>query len=733
MRIFENTIRQRLKLVFLALGIVPLIVMGVLITLLVFTVEKEHQIQLQHEISKRVLHEISSLTHELEAKLRMAVRINDLMGMERSDLLSVLSKVRSLKDIHNWDVMDDLALLDKKGRELARVSRIEVLLPEDYGSREDKEEFLIPMHMGRKHYSQVSIDKATGEPTMVLGIPIMQMSTGEVHGVLVARLRLNYIWDVVGDIKFGKSGIAYLIDEAGRVIAHSNPSLVLKGTFVDINAMDGIGPGINGRMALRENRRMELGDRVFYIVTEKSVMESFMPALATLATTGVFVMLVIAGAMALGVFVVRKIVVPIESLADTAKAISGGNMDRRAEITGGDEIATLAESFNTMSGNLVRTIDSLNMRMEEQARAEDEIRKQHTFLTSLLESLTHPFYVIDAYDYTVKMANSAAGFGPVLNGKKCHELTHLSKVPCHGEKHPCSITEIRKTKGPVVLEHVHYDSEGNPLIVEVHGYPIFDQAGNVTEIIEYTLDITDRRKGEEELRNVRHLESVGRLAAGIAHEINNPLANASLNMQLLLKKLSRHGSDETVIKRMESLGRNIDRASEIARELLQFSRLRVERAVYSDDIFTININATILDSLELTTIVLRGIDIRTDLSDVPEVAGDPMKFEQVMINLINNAAESMHGSGTISVSTSFDGALVHVEVMDTGSGVKEEHLSKLFDPFFTTKDVGEGTGLGLSICFGIISEMKGKIDIASLQGKGTSVKVSLPPEGKLSG
>ncbi|UCE48079.1 MAG: PAS domain S-box protein, partial [Phycisphaerales bacterium] len=122
------------------------------------------------------------------------------------------------------------------------------------------------------------------------------------------------------------------------------------------------------------------------------------------------------------------------------------------------------------------------------------------FLETVLESLTHPFYVVDAEDYTIQMANSAARLGDLTGAPTCHALTHKKNEPCGMEDHPCPLEMVKKTKKPVVVEHTHYDKDGHARSVEVHGFPILDDAGNVVQMIEYCLDITDRKKTERALQ-----------------------------------------------------------------------------------------------------------------------------------------------------------------------------------------------------------------------------------------
>ncbi len=136
----------------------------------------------------------------------------------------------------------------------------------------------------------------------------------------------------------------------------------------------------------------------------------------------------------------------------------------------------------------------------EQRLAEKTIREQHDFLEEVKESLTHPFYVIDANDYTVTMANDASGFGILPEDSTCYALTHNRNFPCEGEDHPCPLLEVKKTKKPVVMNHTHYDKDGNARQLEINAYPIFDDSGNVIRIIEYDIDITERHQAEIALK-----------------------------------------------------------------------------------------------------------------------------------------------------------------------------------------------------------------------------------------
>ncbi len=161
------------------------------------------------------------------------------------------------------------------------------------------------------------------------------------------------------------------------------------------------------------------------------------------------------------------------------------------------------ELFMEVAGDIAFALHAMEGEAERK-RAENRIREHNEFLNNVIEALSHPFYVIDANDYTIKMANSATGFDRTSEGMTCYALTHRNTEPCNTTKHPCPLREVKKTKKPVIVEHIHYDKEGNPRVYEVHGYPVFDGEGNVVQLIEYSFDITERKRVEEELRESTH-------------------------------------------------------------------------------------------------------------------------------------------------------------------------------------------------------------------------------------
>jgi PAS domain S-box-containing protein len=161
---------------------------------------------------------------------------------------------------------------------------------------------------------------------------------------------------------------------------------------------------------------------------------------------------------------------------------------------------TRTSSQPALAGDQVVGAQGVLTDITEPKRAEERIRQQNEFLHRILESLTHPFYVVDAQDYTIEMANSAARMETQSGQATCYALTHGRTSPCDTAEHPCPLEEIKRTRKPTTVEHVHLDADGNARNVEVYGYPLFDGDGNVVRVIEYTLDITERKRTEAALQ-----------------------------------------------------------------------------------------------------------------------------------------------------------------------------------------------------------------------------------------
>ena len=216
------------------------------------------------------------------------------------------------------------------------------------------------------------------------------------------------------------------------------------------------------------------------------------------------------------------------------------------------------------------------------------------------------------------------------------------------------------------------------------------------------------------------LSSIGLLAAGVAHEVNTPLAIITSNAQLLMREMDP-GDPRT--RTLDKIIKQAFRASEIANNLLKFSR------VGGSDYADLDVNRVISETLSLVDPMLRAakITVHTQLgAALPAVHGNAGKLQQVFMNLIMNARDAMPQGGELTIAAEAENSSVRVEVADSGIGIPSDQLHKIFDPFFTTKGSSRGTGLGLAVTYGIIREHSGSIQVDSVVGRGTTFRLEFP-------
>ncbi|MBU1740434.1 MAG: PAS domain S-box protein [Proteobacteria bacterium] len=273
------------------------------------------------------------------------------------------------------------------------------------------------------------------------------------------------------------------------------------------------------------------------------------------------------------------------------------------------------------------------------------------------------------------------------------------------------------------------DKQGRQFPFDLSAALIRDEAGREVASVGIFTDIRERLRMERELEDT-HLQlfqaekmaSLGKLAAGVAHEINNPLSGVLIHAQMLSEELApdhaRQGDLQLIVE--QTL-----RVKDILKNLLEFARPTGEAMT------GISLGANIDQAIKIIAnqAAFHDIEIVRDYDpDLPPIIGDTSQLNQVFINLLVNAADAIEGPGRITITTATQGDHVRVQVIDTGSGVSPQHQPKLFDPFFTTKPAGKGTGLGLSTSYGIIKRHGGQISVESEPGQGTTFVIELPTE-----
>jgi PAS domain S-box-containing protein len=386
-----------------------------------------------------------------------------------------------------------------------------------------------------------------------------------------------------------------------------------------------------------------------------------------------------------------------------------------------------ASPIRNKSGEVERVLVIAND-ISERKRLEEDIRKRAELVSSIIRSAPIGIFTLDN-NSTVKAANRAVArmlglrspqtildkpFGEISHGLN-PDLVKAVEAGLNGRENSIH-NRLLKADDP------------DDLTVSVNVVPLRNPKGNVESVLVLVENRTELVRVEEQLLQADKLASTGFLAAGIAHEINNPLAGIYTIIEMLAKRVHREGGNEEPYERVLA---NIDRIKDIIRRLLEFANPAQIQAQKAD------LNALVMQVLDFFKFhpVFRQINVEWDLqSDLPWVVIDPKQIQQIFHNLAMNAAQAMkEKGGRLEISSRFvpparegETGWIEIRMRDTGPGIPEEDIRRVFDPFFTTKPPGEGTGLGLSVSYAIAKNHGGELTARDHPDGGAEFTLRLP-------
>jgi len=377
------------------------------------------------------------------------------------------------------------------------------------------------------------------------------------------------------------------------------------------------------------------------------------------------------------------------------------------------------ELVETIAGYVAVALDNAQLYSSLEQKAL-EIARLKDFSENIVESLNVGVLAVDldgiVESWNTRMEQLFAVLRRDAVGRRLSSLLPeelAQEIAARGDRE--HITGIYKQR----LHH-----QGKHLTLNVSIAPLVSKSNERIGRLLLFDDVTQRERMEEQMTQTEKLTSLGLLAAGVAHEVNTPLAVISNYIQMLAKQMPEGDPRQSII---DKIVKQTFRASEIVNNLLNFSRTGAAEAA------SVDVNRVVEETLSLVAHPLKAsqIQVLKELGEsLPPVHGSANKLQQVFLNLFLNARDAMPGGGMLEVRTAAHNGSVEIEIADTGAGIPREDIHRIFDPFFTTKSNGRGTGLGLSVSYGIIKEHAGKIDVRSTPGKGTSFHVEFPAARK---
>jgi PAS domain S-box-containing protein len=409
---------------------------------------------------------------------------------------------------------------------------------------------------------------------------------------------------------------------------------------------------------------------------------------------------------------------PLQSVVEASRQIVEGNLDAQVVVSGAGEFAQLASQVNGMTAHLSRSLRT--------------VETQHQELQTILDAIDDQVVVLDSEQRIVtanesfRKESGRQSFD--MTGTRCCDAVHLTTACTDGSLQGCPVQRVFETghlqKGIVTRTR----PDGEEQVTEIHASPLHGPDGAVTRVVEVRRDISERRQMEAVVAQSERLASLGLLASGLSHEINNPLGAIAATVDGLRRRLpDQPGVSAEAAESMERvlsrISQEVERGRTITHRLLKIARPPGSTRSLADA------NHIVESIVALLSYDIKRRRIRTSLQlgELPPLRADETRLGQVVMNLTLNAIQAMsEKGGELRIATSLTDGLIRIEFEDTGCGIPTPLLKRIFEPFFTTKPVGKGTGLGLFITHRIVSDLGGTVSVRSDPGERTTFTVQLP-------
>ena len=420
---------------------------------------------------------------------------------------------------------------------------------------------------------------------------------------------------------------------------------------------------------------------------------------------------------------------PVVHLTEKIDEVRQGNLNvsisRIPNRAWRDEMDQLYEGFDHMLQALKANIQALTKAKEEAEEASRELHKSNQRLETIFNSISDGIMLIDR-DFRIVGANPVilklmGKSKEEIIGQPCYQM-------CNGTLNRCNFCRASLTFRNGAHEFT-YCTKNDPIqkkqrILEVHDFPLYDENGQIIQIVEYVKDVTDAMQMQANLERARRLAEIGEMAAKVAHEVRNPL-NAIKGATHYLKGEIENSHHRSYLQLIEE---QVERVNHVATTLLNLAR-PLKPDFHPGDLREV-LQRALVDTRE--AIIDKAIHVIIDLpEELPQVPMDSTQLEQALTNIILNAIDAMEQGGELEFQFEVKQGrgcdapeYIELRIRDTGMGIPEEVREQIFQPFFTTKT--KGTGLGLTIVKKIIDHHKGNIEMEPAPGKGTVVKLQLP-------
>ena len=705
MRLRKNSLQIKLMMFFTILATILFISVGFLFfrstkQAINFSKEKEF-ITLAEETSNKIERYMFERYGDIQV---MATSPLLEKGQMKKDVkLQYLNSVRNAYKAYDYIFITDTAY------------NIEVFSGEP--QNDDAYKNFLPLVMvGENFVSDFTYFSDTKSYGVYYASPIMD-ENHKISGAVVERVNFNAISDIVKNVRLGSKGYAYIVDKNGNSIFKPSNNLINTDIGEDKSSKTYFSVHNDTKYfsAYYPIKKYQSQKNNWNVVVEQPADEAFEVTYSLRNYTIVIVIASVLIVFVLASLLSIRITKPIKTLVKETQNIAEGDIWKNIKIKSGDEIGSLAESFNTVLDNLKAMMQQI-IQISGEAASLTEIRQ---YAGEFFKNIPNAIITMDSMTKITSFNNEASNITginekDILNKTVTDSLDirllPIIKLLIHGlEKDIIYIKHIVKIKGTMGIE--------TPIMINTSLQK--DLTGKTLGVIGVFRSVEEIKQLEESVIRAKNLESLGALSAGMAHELRNPLTSIKGYAQYIKLEL---GESSALNEDISIVIDEVDRLNNIIDRFLDFARPKELNL----ELRNINEVLKLVVKLISKEMLAKNIDIVLENSNVPDICFDFEQIEQVLLNISINALQAMPNGGVLTIHSVFLEAsnIIEITLQDTGGGISHDNQDKIFEPFFTTKN--KGTGLGLAICSRIVENHKGVIEVLSTTPLGTKFTIKLP-------
>ncbi|GAB1394435.1 hypothetical protein MASR1M60_25990 [Rhodocyclaceae bacterium] len=736
-----RSLQLRLLTAFVGLAFLPILVMGVVLMQQLFKLQVEAIGNRQHDQLARVVVESEAFFNNIEVQLHSINRLQRIIRLPAASQRNLLKQLMA-----DWHDVEEIALLDHRGIEVQRLSDKFFVPPDQVAeatNRASQDVFRIPVSSLRSFAGPIRLESETGEPLMELAVPFIDPVSGQAEAVLVATLRVRRLWQLAGSIDLSPGQTVYAVDSRQHIIAHPNPSVVLRQTVAPTDLMQKERIGLAGTPVFADHLTFRFGQQDFTIIAEYAREAALVPTYRALSIVVIALLATLGLAAILFVYLRRVVLNPVKHIAAVAQAIEAGQTGQRAETGSEDEIGQLAYAFNAMTDRLLTTTQELQ-------QVAKTLEQERGFLNTLIRTIPDLVWLKDPEGvylscnprferlYGASQDNIVGKTDDDFVGK---ELADFFRA--HDRQ------AMAKGAPSTNQQWLTFADDGHRELTETTKTPMFDANGRCVGVLGIGHDITDLKKYQNQLEALvaerttqlvaakETAEAASRakstFLANMSHELRTPM-NAIMGMNDLIL---RRTDDPKLRDQLGKIAQASQHLLHVINDILDISKIEAASLRLEQVNFKLGNVLENLMSLLGHRAMEKGLKLLADLDPAlarQNLCGDPLRLGQILLNLTGNALKfTAQGAITLRVRLTEESPTalrLHFEVADTGIGISEEHQRRLFTAFeqadsSMTRKYG-GTGLGLAISKHLVELMGGEIGVTSTPGQGSTFWFSIP-------